>query len=48
MEAESAGENGHASRGEHPVARGPLAARPRIDSGGGELAVLRRDPAWLD
>jgi peptide/nickel transport system ATP-binding protein len=32
----------------HPYTRGLLAALPRIDGGGGELAVLRRDPAWLD
>ena len=31
----------------HPYTRGLLAALPRIDGGGGELAVLRRDPAWL-
>jgi peptide/nickel transport system ATP-binding protein len=31
----------------HPYTRGLLAALPRIDDGGGDLAVLRRDPAWL-
>jgi peptide/nickel transport system ATP-binding protein len=31
----------------HPYTRGLLAALPRIDGGGGELAVLRRDPTWL-
>jgi peptide/nickel transport system ATP-binding protein len=31
----------------HPYTRGLLAALPRIDVGMEDLAVLRRDPAWL-
>jgi peptide/nickel transport system ATP-binding protein len=32
----------------HPYTRGLLDALPRLDRLGGELPVLRRDPAWLD
>jgi peptide/nickel transport system ATP-binding protein len=32
----------------HPYTRGLLDAVPRLDRLGGELPVLRRDPAWLD
>ena len=32
----------------HPYTQGLLAALPRIDDGGRELAVLKRDPAWLE
>jgi peptide/nickel transport system ATP-binding protein len=32
----------------HPYTRGLLNCLPRIDGGGGELPVLRRDPAWAD
>ena len=35
-------------RARHPYTQGLLAALPRIDGGSGPLAVLRRDPAWLD
>ena len=36
----------HAAR--HPYTQGLLAALPRIDDAGRELAVLQRDPAWLE
>lgn len=32
----------------HPYTQGLLAALPRIDDAGRELAVLQRDPAWLE
>jgi len=32
----------------HPYTKGLLAALPRIDQPAAELAVLRRDPAWID
>jgi peptide/nickel transport system ATP-binding protein len=32
----------------HPYTQGLLAALPRIDRPTAELAVLRRDPAWID
>ncbi len=32
---------------QHPYTRGLLAALPRLENAGGELPVLKRDPAWL-
>jgi peptide/nickel transport system ATP-binding protein len=32
----------------HPYTRGLLQSLPRVDRPVAELAVLRRDPAWLD
>jgi peptide/nickel transport system ATP-binding protein len=32
----------------HPYTKGLLAALPRIDRPTAELAVLQRDPAWID
>jgi len=34
-------------KAQHPYTRGLLNCLPRIDGGQGELAVLKRDPAWL-
>ncbi|MCC7047296.1 MAG: ABC transporter ATP-binding protein [Alphaproteobacteria bacterium] len=36
------------SRARHPYTQGLLAALPRIDRPVPELAVLRRDPSWID
>lgn len=35
-------------RAGHPYTRGLLNCLPRIDGGHGDLAVLKRDPAWLE
>jgi peptide/nickel transport system ATP-binding protein len=35
------------SQAHHPYTRGLLNCLPRIDGGGDDLPVLRRDPAWL-
>jgi peptide/nickel transport system ATP-binding protein len=35
------------AQAKHPYTKGLLAALPRIEGGVEELAVLRRDPAWL-
>ncbi|GAB4363660.1 MAG: ABC transporter ATP-binding protein [Kiloniellaceae bacterium] len=33
---------------QHPYTRGLLNCLPRLDDAGGELPVLKRDPAWLE
>ena len=36
------------AQAKHPYTRGLLDCLPRLDGGQDELAVLRRDPAWLE
>ena len=38
---------GELAQARHPYTKGLLAALPQIEGGAEELAVLRRDPAWL-
>ena len=35
------------NQAKHPYTRGLLSCLPKIDGGRGDLAVLKRDPAWL-
>jgi peptide/nickel transport system ATP-binding protein len=36
------------AQAKHPYTRGLLNCLPRLDGSQDELAVLRRDPAWLE
>jgi peptide/nickel transport system ATP-binding protein len=39
---------GELEQAKHPYTRGLLECLPRLDGGREELAVLQRDPAWLE